>query len=112
LDARSFRAYRLSRLAALAIVAAAGLWAVTIGLMLKDFNKLTAHFDPVVRFAQVFGVLAFSGGFVLLVVNLRTVWTGQRRWPAKVWSVVLAASALIVLWVALAFKLIGFGVNY
>jgi hypothetical protein len=40
------------------------------------------------------------------------VWTGQRRWPAKAWSVVLALSSCIVLWVAFAFNLIGFGVNY
>jgi hypothetical protein len=44
--------------------------------------------------------------------NLRTVWSGTRRWPAKVWSIVLALAAFIVLWVAFAFKLIGFGVNY
>jgi len=29
-----------------------------------------------------------------------------------VWSVVLVLSAFIVLWIAFAFKLIGFGVNY
>jgi len=45
--------------------------------------------------------------------NLRTVWSGAtRRWPAKVWSVVLAVSAIVVLWVAFVFHLIGFGVYY
>jgi hypothetical protein len=44
--------------------------------------------------------------------NLRTVWSGNRRWPAKVWSIVLVLASFIVLWVAFAFKLIGFGVNY
>jgi hypothetical protein len=57
-------------------------------------------------------MIAFIGGFGLMLLNLRAVWTGQRRWPAKVWSVVLAFSALITLWVAVAFNLIGFGVNY
>jgi hypothetical protein len=44
--------------------------------------------------------------------NLRAVWAGERRWPARVWSVVLSVSALMVLWVALAFKLVHFGTNF
>jgi hypothetical protein len=80
--------------------------------MLKDFNKLTAHFDWMVHLAQLSGVVAFIGGLVLMLLNLRAVWSGQRRWPAKVWSVVLALSAFIILWVAFAFNLIGFGVDY
>jgi hypothetical protein len=63
-------------------------------------------------FAQIFGILAFFGGFVMILINLRAVWAGRRRWPARAWSVVLGFSACIVLWVAVAFKLIGLGVNY
>jgi hypothetical protein len=40
------------------------------------------------------------------------VWTGRRRWPAQVWSIVMPLSALLVLWIAVSFKLISFGVNY
>jgi len=40
------------------------------------------------------------------------VWTGKRRWPAKLWSVVLVLSTFVVLWVAYQFHLIGWGVNY
>jgi hypothetical protein len=47
-----------------------------------------------------------------VLANLRAVWRGRRRWPARVWSVVLAFSAFIILWVAFAFNLIGLGVNY
>ncbi len=35
-----------------------------------------------------------------------------RKWYAKTWSVVLAVALLVVLWVALAFHLIAFDVNY
>ena len=112
LDPPSMRAYRQSKIAAVLIVAAVAFWGTTVGLMLKDFNNLTAHFDWVVHLAQLLGIVAFIGGLVLMVLNLRAVWRGQRRWPAKVWSVVLVLSAFIVLWIAFAFKLIGFGVNY
>jgi CubicO group peptidase (beta-lactamase class C family) len=112
LDPPSMRAYRQSKIAAILIVAAVAFWGTTVGLMLKDFNNLTAHFDWVVHLAQLLGIVAFIGGLVLMVLNLRAAWRGQRRWPAKVWSVVLVLSAFIVLWIAFAFNLIGFGVNY
>ena len=40
------------------------------------------------------------------------MWTGKRRWPAKLWSVVLVFSTFIVLWIAFVFHLIGWGVHY
>jgi hypothetical protein len=112
LNPPAMRAYRLSKIAAVLIVVAVAVWGATVGLMLKDLNKLTAHFDWVVHLAQLLGIVAFIGGFVLMLLNLRAVWSGQRRWPARVWSVVLAFSASIILWVAFAFNLIGFGVDY
>jgi hypothetical protein len=112
LDHAALRAYRLGKTGALLLVAATAVWALTLTMMLKDFNNLTTHFDPIVHLAQIFGILAFFGGFVMILINLRTVWAGKRRWPARVWSVVLSFSACIVLWVAVAFKLISLGVNY
>jgi CubicO group peptidase (beta-lactamase class C family) len=112
LDPRSLRAYRLSKIGAALISAALIVWAVTITLMLKEVSNLGPKFDPIVRFAQLFGLIAFIGGFALMLWNLWVVWQGTRRWPAKIWSIVLVLSAFIVLWVAFAFKLIGFGLNY
>ena len=112
LNAPALRAYRLSKIAAVLIVAAVAVWALTVGLMLKDINRLTAQFDWMVHLAQLLGIVAFIGGFVMMLLNLRAVWSGERHWPAKAWSVVLAASAFVILWVAFAFNLIGFGVNY
>jgi CubicO group peptidase (beta-lactamase class C family) len=112
LDRPAMRAYRQSRIASVLIVAAVAAWGATVGLMLKDDNNLTAHFDWVIHLAQLFGIVAFIGGLVLILLNVRAVWSGQRRWPAKVWSVVLTFSAFIILWVAFAFHLIGFGVDY
>ena len=60
----------------------------------------------------MFGILAFLLGSALIVWNLWTVWSGTRRWPAKVWSIVLALSAFIVLWVAFVFHLFSFGIYF
>ena len=89
-----------------------GLWAFTVARMLKDLSKLSASFDSVVHLAQLFGALVFIGGFAAMLWNLVVVWRGRRRWPARLWSVILVLAALVVLWVAFAFHLIGFGANY
>jgi hypothetical protein len=80
--------------------------------MLNDDNNLTARFDWIVHIAQLLGMVGFVGGIALMLLNLRAVWSGQRRWPARAWSIVLVLSSLTVLWVAVAFNLIGFGVSY
>jgi len=106
-------AYRAGKIGALLMLLAFGAWIATIMTMFSDLNNTSAKFDPVLRFDQIFGFLAFLGGFALILWNLWTVWSGGgRRWPAKLWSVVLALSACVVLWVAFAFHLIGWGVNY
>jgi CubicO group peptidase (beta-lactamase class C family) len=112
LDPKSLRAYRWSKIASILILAALGIWAWTLTSMFKDLNNLSAKFDSHIRFAQFFGVVAIIGGFGVMLWHLWTVWSGTRRWPAKLWSVVLAFATFFVLWVAIAFKLIGFAVYY
>jgi CubicO group peptidase (beta-lactamase class C family) len=108
----ALRAYRAGKIGALLVLAAFGTWALSIVSMFSDLNKTTSAFDPVLRFAQVFGFIGFVGGFLLTLWNLRAVWSGQRRWPAKLWSVLLVFSTFIMLWIAFVFHLIGWGVNY
>jgi CubicO group peptidase (beta-lactamase class C family) len=112
LDDRSRRAFRWSRIAALAILVAMLAWMITIGMMFSNLDNLGPSTDALVMTLQVVGTIVFVGGLALLLWNLWSVWTGRRRWPAKIWSVVLVLSAVVVLWVAVVFKLIGFGVNY
>ncbi len=108
----ALRAYRWSRIASILILAGLGLWLLIFSLILKDTNYLSARLDPLLWLAQIFGVVAFFGGVAAMLWNLKEVWSGRRRWPAKVWSVVLLISAGAVLWAALACKLLSFGTNY
>jgi CubicO group peptidase (beta-lactamase class C family) len=112
LPAPDLRAYRASKIGALLALAAFTTWAVSVISMFSDLNKTTAAFDPVLRFAQVFGFVGFFGGFLLALWNLLVVWTGKRRWPAKLWSLALVFATFIILWIAFQFHLIGWGVNY
>ena len=112
LDPASFKAYRYSKIAAVLILAGIALWGLILMLILKDTGNLSSNLDLLIWFAQLFGVVAFIGGLVLMVLNLRAVWRGRRRWPAKTWSIVLVVAAVTVLWFALACKLLSFGTHY
>jgi CubicO group peptidase (beta-lactamase class C family) len=108
----ALRAYRLSKVGSILLLAGIGLWAFTIIRMFNNFNNLSDKFNGSIRFAEGFGILAFILGSACIAWNLWAVWKGTRRWPAKVWSIVLALSAFIVLWVAFGFNLIGFGIYF
>ena len=109
---RELTAYRAGKIGSWLMVLAFAAWIVSIMMMFSDLNRTTAAFDPVLRFDQVFGFIGFIGGFLLILWNLVAVWRGDRRWPAKLWSIVLVLAAFIVLWVAVVFHLISWGVNY
>jgi hypothetical protein len=108
----ALRAYRLSKVGSILLLAALGVWGFTVIRMFNDFNNLSNKYNGNIRFAEVFGMLAFLLGSAFIAWNLWTVWQGTRRWPAKVWSIVLALSAFIVLWIAFAFHLFSFGIYF
>jgi CubicO group peptidase (beta-lactamase class C family) len=112
LDAGPLRAYFWSRIGAGSIVAAIVVWGVIFMLILKDTGTLGGQLDPWLWFAELFGAVAFLGGLAVMSWNLLVVWNGARRWPARVWSIVLVLAALSVAWIALVFKLIHFGSSY
>jgi len=112
LPPEALRAYRFGKIGALLSLAGLLSWTLAIVKMFGDLNNTTSAFDPVIRFCQIFGSVAFVAGFLLALWNLVSVWTGKRRWPAKLWSVVLVFSTFIVLWIAFVFHLVSWGVNY
>jgi CubicO group peptidase (beta-lactamase class C family) len=108
----ALRAYRLSKVGSILLLAALGLWGFTVIRMFNDFNNLSNKYNGNIRFAEMFGILAFLLGSAFIAWNLWTVWKGARRWPAKVWSIVIALSAFIVLWIAFTFNLFSFGIYF
>ncbi len=112
LDPASRRAYLASRIGAVTIVVALGVWGLFMVLILRDTGTLGGRLDPLLVLAQLLSIVAFIGGLAVMLWNLIAVWRGERRWPAKVWSVVLALSSVLVLWVALVCKLLAVGTDY
>jgi hypothetical protein len=52
------------------------------------------------------------GGAAIGLWSAWVVLRSRRRWFAKLWAVVLAASFLVILWAAVAFHLIAFHTGY
>ncbi|MGH8131726.1 MAG: serine hydrolase domain-containing protein, partial [Steroidobacteraceae bacterium] len=112
LNPGSLRAYLWSRIGAVAIVVAVAIWGLFIVLIAKDTGTIGGRLDPLLILAQLLSIVAFLGGPAVMLWNVIAVWRGQRRWPAKAWSIVLALSAVFVLWVALVCRLLVVGTDY
>lgn len=111
LEGRNLKAYRWSRIAAGAIVTVLVGWLAAISMMFADVS-FGGAMDLIVQLLGLLGILAFVGGFLVLLWYAFTVWRGKWSWPARVWSVLLVIAAATVLHVAVAYKLIGFATNY
>lgn len=109
---KAMRGNRLSKIGALLIVAALLAWLLTFQSMMSNLNNFGSSFDSIIHAVQLFGIIAFIGGWLAMLVNLHAVWSTRRRWPARVWSVVLVISASTALWVAVVFHLISLSTNY
>jgi len=106
------QAYRWARIGAAATVATLVGWFALVTAVSEDINLLSAAIDPWLWSLQILSAIVFVGMVAAALWNAWRVWKGSRRWPAKVWSVVLIVASLTVLWVALTFQLIGFGTDF
>jgi CubicO group peptidase (beta-lactamase class C family) len=87
-------------------------WATFIGVGFSTLSLLGGPLDPLLYTVQVLTPIAFIGLLALAGWNVRQVVLEKRRWFVKLWAVALLLSAAIILWVAAAFHLIGFGTNF
>jgi len=116
LEGRELKAYRYSRIAALAILGTLIGWVFAISAMFSDLNLLSASFLPVVITLQVITIVAFIGGFLAMLWYAWIVWSRaggfKATWKAKLWSLLLVIAAFTALWVGFVYHLIGIATQY
>ncbi|MET0532927.1 MAG: serine hydrolase domain-containing protein [Steroidobacter sp.] len=112
LEGQDAKAHRWVRVASTAVMALLIVWAITATRMLDDLSLLTSSSDGLLWTLQLLSVVVFFGGAALGVWNATVVVRSSRSWYAKAWAIVLAISLLVMLYIALAFHLIAFDVNY
>ena len=111
LERNELRAHRLVRIADAATLLVLIGWITFVTVMLSDLTNASGA-DGLIWLLEIASFVVFVGGFFISLWNLWLVWKGNRRWPAKLWSVVLVIASLTVLWVGLAFHLIDFGTKF
>lgn len=112
LAGRDLLGYRLSRIAALAILLVLGGWMFAITAMFGDLTNLGGAFDAIIIALQLLSFVVFLGGLAIFCWNLWLSWKKGRRWPGKVWSIALVVAGITIVWVGFAFHLLSLGTDY
>lgn len=110
---------RTRRRTSLATQIAAGLslavlggWAGVFMTMLSSIKYAAAPMDPWLWLLQVAGLVIFVGAVAVSARNMQLAVTDARRWTRKLWSVLVLAATLTVLYVAVRFGLLAMTVHY
>jgi CubicO group peptidase (beta-lactamase class C family) len=111
LAGRALTLHRATRVTALLFVVIAGLWFAFISLLGMSLVYLDGRLDPWMRLAQILSIGALIGTLLCCWSAWRVV-TGERRWPAKLWSVAIALAALFLSWFLIVMHLIPSSLNY
>ena len=106
------RAHRIIRITALVVLAAFVAYAGTVTAFLSNFDLLTARNDWLVHLLRLLVLVVLPLAALVSLWNAKVVLGSKRAWTAKFWAIVLALSCLVVLWVGLAFHMMGYSASY
>lgn len=112
LTGNAARVRRIGRLSALLSLLAIGGGFGLVLLMLSDLERLSAGMDTLVVAVRIFASIALPVGAVGAFWSAYSTLPGKRGLLAKAWSMLVAASCVFVLWVGVAFHLVGASANY
>jgi CubicO group peptidase (beta-lactamase class C family) len=112
LQAAALRAHRISRWATLALVVPTVAWIIFILLAATGENLLNGSFDGVVVAIEVASILGYVGGTAALLWATTQAWSLGRPWVARLWTLALALSGLVLLWTAYTHHFMNFYLNY
>jgi CubicO group peptidase (beta-lactamase class C family) len=109
---RDERGRVLSRVAAVVVTLVSLAW---LGLFVTISSRtamLGPSLDPWLFLMHLVSILGYVGGAIALIWAAAIAWTGRRRWPGKIWTSVLAVSAVAMLWMAWVYHLTSFTSRY
>ncbi|AZU02818.1 beta-lactamase [Glycocaulis alkaliphilus] len=111
LTGRQAMAYRLSNIGALLPLVYAAGWLLLITHLMGELNRLDGRMDGMIVFMQFLSVLPVLA-LLIAIWNAFVVWTGGASWFARLWSLVLVASTLVLIWFVIAAGFFNFGLTY
>ncbi|MEY4377156.1 MAG: hypothetical protein RJB26_1706 [Pseudomonadota bacterium] len=108
----ALRAHRVSRWATLALVVPTAAWIIFVLLAATGENLLNGSFDALVVAIEVASIVGYVGGTLALLWATRQAWRLGRPWAARLWTLVLALSGLVLLWTAYTHHFMNFQLHY
>ena len=112
LAGRDERGRIVSRIAAAVVTVVSLGWLALFTVLSSRTAMLGPSLDPWLFLLHLVTILGFVGGALALIWAAATAWTGSRRWPGKLWTSVLAVSAVVMLWMAWVYHLTSFTSRY
>jgi CubicO group peptidase (beta-lactamase class C family) len=109
---RDERGRVLSRIAAVAVTLVSLGWLALFNALSSRTAMLGPSLDPWLFLLHLLSILGYVGGAIVLIWAAAIAWTGKRRWSGKVWTSVLAVSAVVMLWMAWVYNLMSFTSRY
>ncbi len=108
----SLKAYRATRIIALAVLLVLGGWMLAFTLLFGDISNLTSSANFWLWLLQISGAIVFVGAVGIAGWNAWLTWRDGRGWARKLWSVLILLAGIVVLWTAWAYSLLAMTVNY
>ena len=109
---RPLMLHRATRLTAWIAVIVAGGWMAMVGVLSSNLEALDGRLDIWMRLLQLLTLVAVAG----TVLTLWNVWTmarsPERKRLATAWTVLVALSAVFLVWLAFSLKTMTFGLNF
>ncbi len=106
------RAHRWIRIASLAVLVSIGAMVGMVFAMMSDLGMMSPGKDGLVIALRALTTIVLPIGAAVALWNAWVVLRSRRSLWAKLWSLVLAASCLALLWIGIACHLVGFSANY
>ena len=109
---RDERGRLVSRVAAAVVTVVSLAWLALFTVLSTRTAMLGPSLDPALFLMHLISILGYVGGAIALLWAAMVAWTGKRRWPGRIWTSVLAASAVVMLWMAWVYHLTSFTSRY
>jgi CubicO group peptidase (beta-lactamase class C family) len=112
LAGRDERGRVLSRVGAVVVTAVSLAWLLLFMSLGSRTGMLGPGLDPWLFLLHLISIVGYIGGAIVLIWAASIAWTGKRRWTGKIWTTVLAVSAVVMLWMAWVYHLTSFTSRY
>jgi CubicO group peptidase (beta-lactamase class C family) len=107
------RAARAARIAAIATVAIVAGWAFVLGTGVSDLEAFSGRLQPAIAALGLAGPVVVALSLAAVVWNAVRAWRRARpAWAARIWSLVLVFSVVVVAWTIVVFRLTGLNSHF